>query len=413
MAVMARTARTLLALLSLTPFVEAQGKNVLFYGNSYTYYVWGYGVPEVVELLAIEAGHPTPTIESSLTGGGTLPYYATDPAQIAAISNLLPAGQTWDAVVMQGHALGATNGVGYNVNNFLGGAQGIMSNVRAHSPAAKAVMYQTWASAWGQMYYPVPWPTPMQMHDEIRGNYRLVVDNLNAAFGAGSAVNAAAGDAVALLEWDPVWYEADKFHPSPAMILLSAMCIYTSIYGEPVCSIEAEFQPPGPLATALAQQGVSEADWLFLRGLADRSADPSIRAYPGSGDHLLLETLGGAGQPTACHESRITAGTLVQVQLGSRNGVFDNAPAWLLLNVFPTGSPPGASVLYPELQSPLGTATALVGVPDLNSPISIAYPIPFTLPGISLQLQGIVQQASGETGNLLLTTTDAHELVFF
>ena len=410
---MIRMARTLLALLACTPFADAQGKNVLFYGNSYTYYVWGYGVPEVVELLAIEAGHPAPTIESSLTGGGTLPYYASDPQQIAAISNLLPAGQQWDAVVMQGHALGATNGVGFNVNDFLAGAQGIMTNVRAHSPTAKAVMYQTWASAWGQMYYPVPWPTPMDMHDEIRGNYRLAVDNLNNAFGVGSAANAAAGDAVALLEWDPMWYEADLFHPSPSMILLAAMCIYTTIYQEPVCGIEPTFDPPGPLAAALLAQGVDQADWDLLSGLADRSADPSRRAYPGSGDHLLLETRAGAGAPSACYQNAITTGTLVQLRLRSINGVFDSAPAWVLLDVFPTGSPTGPAALYPELQSPLGAASVLLSAPDLSAPIALSLPMPVTLPGFSLRLQGIVQQPSTETGNTLFTTTDAHELVFF
>ncbi|MCK5945257.1 MAG: hypothetical protein KAI24_24930, partial [Planctomycetes bacterium] len=358
---MTGTGCTLLALLALAPFAGAQGKNVLFYGNSYTYYVWGYGVPEVVGLLAIEAGHPAPTIKSSLTGGGTLPYYATDPGQIAAISNLVPAGQTWDAVVMQGHALGATNGVGFNVNDFLTGAEGIMSNVRNHSPAARGVMYQTWASAWGQMYYPVPWPTPMAMHDEIRGNYRLAVSNLNALFGPGAAVNAAAGDAVALLEWDPIWYEADLFHPNPSMILLAAMCIYTAIYEEPVCGIEPVFDPPGPLATSLLQQGVGEAEWRLLSGLADRSAVPAHRSYPGSGDHLLLESSVDMPAPNACPEKRVTFGSQVQVRMRSLNDVFDAAPAWLLLDVFPTGSPPGASVVYPELQSPLGSAAILIG----------------------------------------------------
>ena len=31
----------------LASTVTAQGRNLLFYGNSYTYYSWGYGVPEL------------------------------------------------------------------------------------------------------------------------------------------------------------------------------------------------------------------------------------------------------------------------------------------------------------------------------------------------------------------------------
>ena len=46
--------------------VPPASKNLLFYGNSFTYYSWGYGVPELVQLIAIEAGHPSPTIRSAL-----------------------------------------------------------------------------------------------------------------------------------------------------------------------------------------------------------------------------------------------------------------------------------------------------------------------------------------------------------
>ncbi|HEB52599.1 MAG TPA: SGNH/GDSL hydrolase family protein [bacterium] len=388
----------------------AQGKNVLFYGNSYTYYVWGYGVPEVFELIAVEAGHPAPNWVGSYSGGGTLQQYASDPFHTGAITGSLPAGQSWDAVVMQEHALGATNGVGFQVADFFSGSLAIMANVRAHSPNAQAVMFQTWASAWGQFYYPSPWPTPMAMHDEIRGNYRLAVSGIEAMYGAGSAVNAAVGDAVALLEWDPQWYEADLFHPSPAMQLAAAMCIYTAIYQQPVCAIDPSFQPPGPLATLLATQGVGEVEWHLLAGLADRCAAPAIRRFPGSGDHLLLESATDAAVANACYRNAVRQGTQVYLRLRSMNGVFEQAPAWLLVDVYPTATPLPPSPLWPEVQ--VGSFATLLGAPDLTVPLVLSVPMPVALPGASIRVQGLALQASGETGNAILTTTDAHEFVF-
>jgi len=409
---MTHLARVLLCL-CLASTAAAQSKNLLFYGNSFTYYTWGYGVPELVQLIAIEAGHPSPTIVSALTGGATLQFHATDPSQIARISNSLPPGQTWDSVVMQGHALEATNGVGFNSAVFLSSAPAILTNVRSHSPAARAIMFQTWASAWGQMYYPSPWAVPLDLHNEVRGNYRLVVSNMNTTFGGGAAANAAVGDAVALLQWSPAWYEADLFHPNPAMILLTAMCLYTSIYGQTVCEIDPPFNPAGPIALALAPHGLGQADWNYMAGIADSCADPAVRRYAGSGDHLLLETGTGPGPLTACHERRMTTGTFVQLRMRSMNGVFDGAAGWLLVDTFPTGSPPGPSVTYPEIQVDLGSMSILSTSTTLANPLAFSIQMPFSLAGMSVLVQGLAWQQSTQTGNPWFTTTDAHEFVFF
>jgi len=405
-------APVLLSLLLATT-ITAQGKNLLFYGNSYTYYSWGYGVPELVQRIAEEAGHPSPTFVAALVGGMTLQFHATDPGQVAVITNSLPAGQTWDHVIIQGHELEATNQGGHVATVFRSNAVAIANNVRNHSPAADAVMFQTWARAWGHWNYPIPWPTPMEMHGVLRTNYRLAVDDINAVHGAGAAVNAAVGDGAALLEWDPIWYEADKSHPTPAMILLAAMCIYSSIYGQTVCEVSPAWNGTGPVATTLALQGLGEADWNHMAGIADRCANPAIRRYPGSGDHLLLQTATGTTPLTACPARQMTNGTFVQMQTRSMNGVYDSAMGWLLVDMFATGAPPGPAATYPEIQVDLGTMVILHSSANLNSPLLFAIQMPLTLPGTSILVQGLAWDPSAETGNPWFTTTDAHELVFF
>lgn len=408
---MTLSARFLLTLL-LASTITAQGKNLLFYGNSFTYYSWGFGVPELVRLFATEAGHPTPTIVQALIGGATLGDHATNPAQVAMISNALPAGQTWDHVIMQGRTPEATTGGGFSPLVFRSNAVAITSNVRNHSPAASAVMYQTWAVAWGHMYYPVPWAVPMEMHDEIRAGYRNATSDINATFGNGSARTSAVGDAVALLEFDPASYESDMAHPSPAMVMLAAMCLYTTMYDQTACAIDADFTPGSPLSQALGPFGLGAADWNFMAGIADRSAAPAVRHYPGSSDHLLLTTATENDPLTACPIKQITAGTPIQIQLRSMNGIYDGAIGWLLVDFITTGSPPGPGSLFPELQVDLGGA--IIGPPvSLSSALTVSFTMPFTLPGGSFLVQAVAAQSSGETGNPLLTATDAHELVMF
>ena len=184
----------------------------------------------------------------------------------------------------------------------------------------------------------------MTMHQEIRGNYRLAVSDIESAFGPATAVNSAGGDGVALLEWDPAYYEADLFHPRPSMTLLASMCLYTSIYGERTCDIGPDFGQPGLLVNWLGLLGLGESDWHQMAGLADRSAEPALRPFPGSGDQLLMESGIAPEFVTACGRHALSAGDFVQVRIRSLNGIYDAVPAWLLFDAFPTGALPSPPV---------------------------------------------------------------------
>ena len=229
----------------------------------------------------------------------------------------------------------------------------------------------------------------------------------------GSAANAAVGDGLALLQWDPSYYEVDMNHPTPRMILLAGMCIYTSIYGETVCAIAPDFQGSSPLVAMLAAQGLGANEWNQMAGIADRCADRALRAYPGSGDYLLLETAAGNGPKDACPRKAMTLGTNVAMQVRSLNGIYDNAPCWMLVDVFPTGSPPGAAANFPEIQVNLGRMSILGTSMGLANPLSFALQMPFSWPGTSVLVQGLAWQPSPATGSSLFTTTDAHEFAFF
>ncbi len=398
------------AALLLSQPVAGQAKRLLFYGNSYS--SRNGSVADLVRLIAMQAGFPAPTIVKRFVSSADLDYHATNAAQVSAITTALPAGQRWDCVVMQGQSLEATAASG-DPALFRAAALTIMGNVRNHSPLAKAVLYQTWARAQGHFLYPGTFATPRVMHEEIRANYRLATGDLNSAFGSDAARDSAVGDGVALLGWNPAYYDPDLFHPLPSMTLLASMCLFTSIYGQQVCPIDPDFTLPGPLVTWLATLGLGANDWEQMSGLADLCAAPAQRPFPGSGDYLLLQSGVQPGLTTACGRRSITVGSLLTLQLQSLNGAFPTAPGLLLINVFPTGAPPTPSPLYPELRIDTGSMLVLLTSNDLTVPLSLFLPMPFTFPGASVLVQGLAFAASPATGNPSFVTSDGHVLDFY
>lgn len=398
-----------IAILLLASTLQAQGKNLLFYGNSFSFF--NGGVAQLVRGIAIEAGFPAPTYQERLVAGQDLHYHATDPGQVAAIGNFLPPGQTWDVVIMQGISTEATQILGHPAQ-FVADAILILGNVRSHSPLATGVMYQTWARAPGHSFYPTYFANPLVMHTEIRTNYRNAIPALEAVFGAGAAVNSAVGDCAALLEFDPAIYYLDLHHPANELTVMASMCLFTSIYSRRACDITPNFSTPGPLGARLTSYGLNGADWQRLAGIADASAARSLRRYPGSGEQLLLETGSQPGFLSASPQKAITLGSVLQVRIRSRNGVYDTAPTVLLASLFASGQPPVPPVLYPEIAVDTGTMMVLRFAPDLINPLTLSVPISFTALGASIMVQGLALAPSVETGNPLFTTTDGHEFVF-
>lgn len=397
-----------LGLLFCSP-AAAQGKNILLYGNSYSAYHGGVGAG--VRLIAEAAGLPSPNVYEQYAAGQTLTYHATDPGQVAAITSSLPPGQKWDAVVIQGQSLEATATLG-SPTQFRARAGQITGNVLVHSPNARAVLFQTWARAQGHFLYPGTYATPLDMHAEIRDGYRLAADDIDAAHGAGTAALARVGDAVSLVEFQRAYYEPDLFHPSPKTTLLASMSLFTSIYDQRVCELQPNLSASGSLLPWLAGMGLSAADWRAMMAIADRCTDPSMRPFAGSSDQLLLESGSPPGPTNACGLVEIGVGSFLVLQLSSRNGVYDQAPAWLIGTLFVNGVAPNSVPAIPELHVDPTTMLLLQAAPNLQSPITIFAQMPLSLPGLSVLVQGVSFAPSGETGNTQLTTTDGHVLKF-
>ncbi len=358
----------------------------------------------IVDAIARDANWPPPTIVPRLFGGTNLAFHRNDPGQVAAIGNSLPAGQQWDFVVIQGHSLEATVNQG-DPAAFRANAVGIVQNVRAHSPAARAVLYQTWARGPGHPLYPAAFPDPWTMHTEVRRNYQLAANDIDAAFGPGTAQIARVGDAVARLGFDPVYYNPDLSHPSKDVTLLAAMSIYARIYGGSVCSFVPDFTGQSALAVHFATYAFQPASWPAMRGYADLIADRGQRAFPGSDEDLLLRS-GDTPLVEPCPRIEAPRGGTLHASLTTPVGRYGTSPAVLFLDAVPGGPPP----LFPELHVAPGSALVIGSTAALGTGLRLALPIPATLPRLSVLLQGVGLGPSANMVNPLFTTTDGQTI---
>ena len=253
----------LLAAIALTASARAEEpKNLLFVGNSFT--GSGGGVHGLVQDIATAAGHPTPHVFGRVIGGQSLAWHLATGTYV--IDAEIPAGQHWDALVLQEYSTRPTSHpTDGDVPAFLAAAEGWYQAVLDHSPGAEAVLFETWARAPGNAVYPTYWPAPADMQAELHDNYNLCNAQLNTI---GTSEVAPVGDAFGLGAFDTSLYGGDLYHASNRGALLMSLVIYGTIYDD---ITTADIDLTG-IATQLA---LDQADVNFATDLADRILVPS------------------------------------------------------------------------------------------------------------------------------------------
>ena len=118
---------------------QARGERVLFIGNSYTSV---NNLPKIYQDIVASTGAVAPEVSAVTPGGRTLEQHLSN----ANTLKLVDEGQ-WDVVVLQGQSQEAAMSESLaNIRaSFLKGASGLCARIKAASPKAKIVFYQTWA----------------------------------------------------------------------------------------------------------------------------------------------------------------------------------------------------------------------------------------------------------------------------
>lgn len=265
----------LLSILMLAAPATAEMK-LLFYGNSYTLGSWSdRSVPDLVNDIAVAAGQENPHVVMAAVGGWSLAdHLATN---TGVITTGIPAGQTWDYVILQDYSTRPTHlgDVAAHRADFVS----LYQAVAAHSPDAQVIGFETWARAPGHEYYSGGSPAfpggPAQMQQELRDGYAFSTADVNALAGAGTARVAPVGDAWEYTNWSNL-HASDLHHANNRGTLLASLVIYGTIYRDDVSDID--------LTGVLASLGMPGPYGAYLAAAADQFIVPE----PSTGLLLLL-----------------------------------------------------------------------------------------------------------------------------
>lgn len=239
--------------------------NLLFFGNSFSM----DSIPENVANLAIADGHTAPLVVTERLGGMDLDYHLgrVDSSPTTNVNHASIAGQTWDRVIIQEHSTKPTH-IG-NPADFRADAVALYNKVRNHASGrgagASAVLYQTWARAQGNSFYPSNFASADAMQAELSTNYALAAEDILKA--GGTADVAPVGDGFGAYDFNPSLYDADLYHPGPSGGLLASMILYRTIYHEKVSDIA--------YSSTQAWVQVNQATWNSLAATADALPIPT------------------------------------------------------------------------------------------------------------------------------------------
>lgn len=251
-----------LAALAATAQADDEPKNLLFFGNSFT--GSGGGVHTLVRDVATAAGHPTPHVFGMVVGGQTLEWHLASTASV--ITSGIPAGQHWDAVMLQEYSTRpTTHPTDANVPAFIDAARGLYQATLNHSPNAQSVLFETWARGPGHSFYPSIWNEPAEMQAELRANYDLCRDQLALL---GPSEVAPIGDAFELGGFDLSLYASDIYHASNKGALLISLVMYGTIYDD---RTTGDFD----LTDVQTRLGLTQADVDAATQLADAVLAPA------------------------------------------------------------------------------------------------------------------------------------------
>lgn len=239
-------AGSLFAAEAKNPVMPGDTVNVLWIGNSYTFY------NDLPELFKNIASQERVTVNNTrlLKGGEKLSGHLANPGVVDTISQ-----GGWDYVILQEYSSTPSNSKKYVAENIFPYAEALDSLIHKYSPDAETILYMTWGHKDGNVRetaYPFD-DTYEDMQDRIITTYLDLAYELNAAC-------APVGMAWKTIRKEYPYidlYNPDKFHPSLAGSWLAANTIFATIYEKP-------FETSGP-------EGLSKDEAAILQEVAEET----------------------------------------------------------------------------------------------------------------------------------------------
>ncbi|MEO0601496.1 MAG: hypothetical protein AAF211_08675 [Myxococcota bacterium] len=307
---------------------------LLFLGNSFTHQG---PVPTLVRDVAVSVGWPAPDVAYVAPGGQSLSFHRTNPDSLDAVDE----GE-WDAVVLQDFSTRPTDDAG-DPDGFKADATWFYDRIKARSPEALVVLYETWARHPDHGIYPDTFSDPLAMQAQLRTHYHdaaMVSIPTNATFEpSDEVVVAPVGDAWEshLAESDALMLHGpDLYHAGTAGRVLNAYVLYSTIYDVVVSGAgslqlteneAARLQASADVTTGIVQEPPPFESPTFPVG---RTIELDLGTLPTPGTNVLEDCT--AGSATLVDTTGTATGVsvaIIQSFTGSNEaGLPDNLLGW-------------------------------------------------------------------------------------
>lgn len=251
-------------LMAHTVQTNAQQRDVLFIGNSYT-----AGIPAVVQQLANSLGDTLNYAEVS-PGGFTLQGHSTDANTLNTIKQ-----QPWDVVVVQEQSQKPSFSPAQVASEVYPYAKTLDSLIKDNNNCTETMFYMTWGRKNGDQancqFYPVIC-TYEGMQMRLRESYMQMAQDNNAVTAPVGATWKVVRDSASSIDL----YSADESHPSTAGVYLNACVFYASIFHK---------SPVGSNYT----NGLSASDAAILQHFAAKVVLDSIGQWVQHGEYVYAD----------------------------------------------------------------------------------------------------------------------------
>lgn len=217
--------------------------NVLFLGNSYTYF---WNMPQTVEAISAQTDGVYIKARQSTAGGATWKQHWEGEKGLK--SREMIESSKWDVVILQNHSTSTID----NPDQFAQYGAQFVELVRANG--AQPLLYMTWARAYNPM-----------MKDQIsRGYDRLAKEQKVKAVPIGLIWQLALQMRPGLPLYDP-----DGSHPSPVGAYLTAIAFYSALSGKGTEALPARIKTVDRNGETLYLSIMSKENADFMQDVVD------------------------------------------------------------------------------------------------------------------------------------------------
>lgn len=192
--------------------------NVLFVGNSFTFY---YDVPALFGSLCTADGRDV-KVESVTKGGWTLEKHASPDDECGKlVEEKLTSETKYDIVILQEFS----NRPIENFGSFLSGCKALAAKVRKNNKTARILLYETWSYGDEHPYLQEKGIKAEEMQKELENAYAKAAKEINAEV---SHVGKGMLDLYRTTDTDP--YGDDRKHQSYAGSYLAALTHFFKVF---------------------------------------------------------------------------------------------------------------------------------------------------------------------------------------